>query len=170
METVIRMMDALLAAMEQERRLVGDLIGLAEEKASLLPRADAESLNGVLQREEETLIALHETEEERKAYAGRLGDKLCLAGEEPTLKKLARGFDHPEYSLRLICAGNEMTKAMRRLSRCNSKVKELLKHQIGYTAFLLNVLNGPQSKADFYNMQGSREEKTTHKSRLDYHA
>jgi len=155
--------------MNEELALVNQLMSFTKQKQTLLTTADSKSLNEVLGEEEEITCALREKEEERKAIAETLACELGVSGKELPLKKLLEHIDDPACRQRLSSAKTEMAKAIRQLSYHNVKVKELLKHQIGYADFMINLLHLPQSKNQFYNVMGNMEDAISHSNLLDYH-
>ncbi|MPM36304.1 hypothetical protein SDC9_82899 [bioreactor metagenome] len=160
----------LLHVLQEEFQLTGDLIGFAREKEQLLARADVKSLNDLLTTEEETVIALREKEEERNRNVMEFADVLGVSPVGLTIRQLAEWTKDAELGHRLVSAGNDIAVNMRELSRHNEKVKRLLKHQVAYTEFMLNLLLSTKNQAIFYNVQGNREEKENTVSRLNYHA
>lgn len=170
MEQVKKASDDLLCSMEQELKLVADLIGFAQQKEALLTASNAEVLNTVMEEEEETVFALREKEEERKGKAEALAQALCIPGPDAHLKTLLAHVDDPACRQRLADIGDEMKAAMKKLSLRNKKVRELLDVRTGYTEFMLNLLYSAQNRGGLYNMQGNREDKAGQTSRLDYRA
>ncbi|HHU22243.1 MAG TPA: flagellar protein FlgN [Clostridiales bacterium] len=170
MVAVTEATQALLQVLEESMDLINKLIQSAGEKESLLVAADVEGLSEVLEREEELVLTLQEKEQERISKADALANALGLSESGLRLKDLIGLIDDADCGLRLTETGNRLSKALDELASANSKIRELLHHQIDYTDFMLNLIINPKSKVHAYDIQGNTEENGQEPSLLEYHA
>ncbi len=160
--------DDLLSTLLKTKALLASLSGLAEEKAAALQAEDIAGLNGLLEKEEDVILALGENEAERQAKARALAQAAGLSGEKPSLGQIIEAMAEPGCREGLAEARIGLTEETARLIRWNTRVKELLQTKINYTDYMINLLYTPADNGFSYDMQGNKEEENGESALLDF--
>lgn len=149
--------------------LLGALTDIAIEKEAFLTSGDIEGLRGAIDKEEDILTALNRTEKDRKVYADALSQAIGLYSKDATLKDILEKITDSAMKVRLSGLRDALLAAAEQLSALNDKLGQLLKLQIGYTDYMINLLYIPKSRNNSYNIQGSRRDDSNNLSLMDLH-
>lgn len=168
MADVLGTADDLLSTLLETKALLESLSVFAEEKAAALQAEDIAGLDGLLEKEEDVLLALGENEAERQAKALALARAADLAGADPSLEQIIEAVAEPERRAGLARARIGLTEETARLIRWNTRVRELLQTKINYTDYMINLLYTPADNGLSYDMQGNKEEESAESALLDF--
>lgn len=168
-DTAVNLAEELLLVMTQIMELLNGLIICAKEKEALLTSQDVEGLIPLREKEEQLIAELGNREDERSEIAQKLASVVGVESLMPQLDQLIEKISDSSCKARLSSAKEIMAEKIKLLSLLNAKNSELLKYQINYTDYMINLLLVPRSKSVFYNVQGSRNEESRNISLLDCH-
>lgn len=147
-------LSAMLDLLEAERRLYEDLSGLARRKQEVLVEGRLSELEGLIEREKETLRGVAAVEEERFALQCRLAGALGLEPAELTVTRLAESAG-PPFGARLTQAQQALVGLIDELSTLNQCNTEMIQQSLAYVDFVMGLLAGGRS-AETYGRRGER--------------
>jgi hypothetical protein len=158
MDTAKHAAEALCLNMEGILNIIGALAVLSDAKEAYVISGDIENLRAATEKEEELLADLGKLEKDRESLAGALSKAIGIFNKNVALSSLIERIEDPGIREKLGGLKNRLGEAVGALNAKNDRLKELLRLQMGYTEYMLNMIVVPRSKGRAYNHQGARQD------------
>ncbi len=159
----------LLSVMSDIAGILDSLLACAHEQEFLITSQNIEGLAAIREKEEELATELGRREEEREEAAAVLASAIGDESAKYHMDQLIACVDDPQCKVQLLNAKNSMAEKVKNLSLQNAKNTELLRFNINYTDYMINMLLVPRKRSNFYNVQGYRREESGNLNLLDFH-
>lgn len=150
METEIR---KLYTCMGLQTESYDELLALARDKQEKIVHNDLEGLTGIMEREKELVLLLHNLENDRLKLVGVLGDSLGLQGNPPSVTDLLAKIDG---DLKQEGEGlvNRLSDLLTELSELNRTNGQLLEQSLRFVEYSLQIFTEGQKMAQSYGRDG----------------
>jgi len=158
MDTVKHASEALCLNLAGILDTINTLAALSAEKEAYVISGDIENLRAATEKEEELLADLGKLEKDRENIAGALSKAIGIFSKSVTLSSLIERIEDPGVQEKLSGLKDRLGEAVGALNAKNDRLKELLRLQMGYTEYMLNMIVVPRSKGRTYDPQGASQD------------
>lgn len=160
MDAVKHAQEALCLNLSEILNTVNALAAISADKEAYVISGDIENLRAATEKEEELLADLGKLEKDRENLAGALLKAIGIFNKNATLSSLIERIDDPGVREKLSGLKDKLGEAVGALNAKNARLKELLRLQMSYTEYMLNMILVPRSKGRTYGFQGAGQDAT----------
>lgn len=160
-------LNQLLAAMEEQVKIMSDLSALSRKKSLLLVDGNLDELDILLRGEQALIWQMGKLEERRLRLQMELAAELKIHPGQLTLERLLAQVP-PEFGPRCQTVAELYGETAKTLMEVNQLNTELVQQSMAYVDFSLQLLGarGPAT-AQVYSAQGHRDQRDGKLRRLD---
>lgn len=159
-------LNQLLAIMEEQTKIMGDLTALSKKKAEVLVDGNLDELDILLRGEQALVWQLGRLEERRFQQQREVAVQMGIHPSQLTLERLLKVVPE-EYTDRCQAVAQQYGETAQQLTQVNQLNSELIQQAMAYVDFSLQLLGRAASGGQVYSPRGQRNQQDAKQRRLD---
>lgn len=148
----------IIDVLEVQYRLHQEILELSRSKTDIIVEGRIQDLDKIVKMEQSLIIQIGKLENKREELLKELAERLNVSVEDLNLKNLAKRMD-PHKSKQIMDIGKrfeELTGEQKKFNQLNSS---LIKKNLEFIAFSLEVLTQDRSSGNIYQKEGDQTSK-----------
>ncbi|NLI60460.1 MAG: flagellar protein FlgN [Clostridiales bacterium] len=148
-----KLLKDILASMEKERDLYTELVELSTRKTDIIIKKKVDVLDKLVDLEQELITHIVDLESERQGLVERLSIEKNVDPESITLSSLIKWSDG-DIRIRFESLKEEFDRIIDRQRHLNEVNSKLIKTNLEYIDFALNLMTGDGASGSIYEKKG----------------